>query len=87
MNPLQVLQGVHAKVEGRGRTERLTGRGRGQGGVKVVRVAAGVGGGAGGNREVWQYDRKITTCTINVCTWPRRGQTSLCSYMYMYTYK
>ena len=66
MNPLQVLQGVHAKVEGHGCTEWLTGRGRGRGEVKVVRVATVVGGGTGGNREVWKYDRKITTCTMYV---------------------
>ena len=47
MNPLQVLQGVHAKVEGHGCTEWLTGRGRGRGEVKVVRVAGEVQGGIG----------------------------------------
>ena len=54
VNPLQVLQGVHAKVKGRGRTERLTRRGRGQGEVKIVCVAAEVsvcvGEGGGGGR-------------------------------------
>ena len=46
VHPLQVLQGVHAKVKGRGRTEGLTRRRRGRGEVKVISVT-GVEGGEG----------------------------------------
>ena len=75
MNPLQVLQGVHAKVKGRGCTERLTRRGRGQGEVKIVCVAAEVSVCVGGGRGRGKNERD-GRCMIAEYVY-------LCIYMYI----
>ena len=70
MHPFQVLQGVHAEVEGRGRTEGLAWRRRGRGEIKVLCITGREGGRSGGS----EIRRSVTG---ERCVHP-------CTYMYVF---